>query len=105
MKYLCFPARLLGLPTVAAAMLLAFSTNAQPAPTAAPAECVPPCRAGYVCVQGACVSACNPPCAVGELCTSDGNCVASQPPPAPPPPAPPPQQQQAAPPPPPPASY
>src|SRR5260221_11401646 len=37
--------------------------------------CEPRCRAGYVCIRGACVSACNPPCAAGEMCTASGDCV------------------------------
>jgi hypothetical protein len=38
--------------------------------------CAPACRAGFTCLQGACVSACNPGCGDGEQCTSDGQCVA-----------------------------
>jgi len=47
------------------------------AASAAPAsnlECVPACRAGYLCMQGQCVSACNPPCAANETC-SNGQCL------------------------------
>jgi hypothetical protein len=48
-------------------------------------ECIPSCRAGYLCVKGACVSACNPPCATNEVCTAEGQCLARNTPPAPPP--------------------
>jgi hypothetical protein len=36
--------------------------------------CVPACRDGYVCIDGACVSACNPPCADDERCVGRGVC-------------------------------
>lgn len=48
-------------------------------------ECFPPCRTGFLCHGGQCVSVCNPPCPHGERCTSDGECEApptAQPPPA-----------------------
>lgn len=38
--------------------------------------CVPPCRTGYVCVEGSCVEACNPPCSAEERCTAAGECKA-----------------------------
>jgi hypothetical protein len=38
-------------------------------------ECVPVCRQGFTCVQGACVAGCNPPCAAGERCTELGQCT------------------------------
>jgi hypothetical protein len=38
-------------------------------------ECVPPCRVGYICVNGNCVSACNPPCPEGTTCNGRGECV------------------------------
>ncbi len=41
--------------------------------------CVPPCRSGYVCVDGKCVELCNPPCPPGETCDNKGNCVSIQP--------------------------
>lgn len=31
-------------------------------------DCHPPCRAGYTCVNGECVSRCNPPCPDGYRC-------------------------------------
>lgn len=37
--------------------------------------CEPACRDGFVCLEGACVSACNPVCGVGERCTADARCV------------------------------
>jgi len=49
------------------------SASASPHPSS---TCVPPCRAGYVCNQGRCVSLCNPPCGVNEACNSVGECVA-----------------------------
>ncbi len=42
-------------------------------------QCVPPCRDGFTCVNGACVSACNPPCAAGEQCLN-GECYLPAPP-------------------------
>jgi hypothetical protein len=91
--------RLLAALTLTLAFVAGRPAAAQ---TAADKQCVPQCRTGYVCVEGACVSACNPPCAAGEMCASDGNCVASQPPPAsapaaaaPPAAAPPPAAQPA----------
>lgn len=39
-------------------------------------SCTPPCRKGYICVDGQCVSACNPPCPPGYVCDSELNdCV------------------------------
>lgn len=45
-------------------------------PPTAPAQCAPPCRSAFVCVQGQCVSACNPPCPDGQTCTEGGTCAA-----------------------------
>ena len=36
--------------------------------------CVPPCRSGFVCVNGNCISACNPPCPAGYVCSNSGDC-------------------------------
>lgn len=36
-------------------------------------ECQPPCRKGYLCIDGQCVSECNPPCAENYLC-KNGDC-------------------------------
>jgi hypothetical protein len=36
--------------------------------------CYPPCREGYICHDGQCVSLCNPPCQQGSECGKDGNC-------------------------------
>ncbi len=36
--------------------------------------CQPPCREGYLCVEGQCVSACNPPCPAQTVCR-DNRCV------------------------------
>ncbi len=39
-------------------------------------ECFPPCRKGYTCIDGRCVSLCNPPCPPGFWCDSELNdCV------------------------------
>jgi hypothetical protein len=38
--------------------------------------CYPPCRSGFVCHKGKCVSRCNPPCPEGQKCTDSGDCVA-----------------------------
>lgn len=77
----------------------ATAAHAQaPAGSSRPATaCFPPCRSGYTCIGGRCVSACNPPCADAEECTSAGECVgrgtssrpASPPTPTPPEAAPP----------------
>jgi hypothetical protein len=68
----------------AAAFALGFSTAA---PSGALAQqCAPPCRAGFMCHKGQCVSVCNPPCEANEMCTAGGECVPKQAePPAPPP--------------------
>jgi hypothetical protein len=36
---------------------------------------MPPCRSGYTCIAGQCLSPCNPPCAYGEQCRG-GECIA-----------------------------
>lgn len=41
------------------------------------AECFPPCRTGYLCHEGECISRCNPACPEGQKCTDDGECVSS----------------------------
>ncbi len=46
------------------------AANAQP-PAQTSTECSPPCRRGYVCQDGRCVSACNPPCPLGYRCDPD----------------------------------
>ncbi len=38
------------------------------------APCRPPCRDGYSCTKGLCVSSCNPPCPSGAVCTAGGRC-------------------------------
>ncbi|MBN1652506.1 MAG: hypothetical protein JXA30_01890 [Deltaproteobacteria bacterium] len=38
-------------------------------------KCIPACRSGFVCHQGACVSACNPPCEPNRRCSPEGECV------------------------------
>jgi hypothetical protein len=60
--------------TAALAMGLSMAT-----PSGALAqECAPPCRAGFMCHKGQCVSVCNPPCEAGERCTAEGECVPRQ---------------------------
>ncbi|MET0340830.1 MAG: hypothetical protein ABW252_07495 [Polyangiales bacterium] len=40
-----------------------------------PDQCVPHCRSGYTCLDGACVSLCNPACPRGEVCSEYGECL------------------------------
>lgn len=49
------------------------------APAARAQDCFPECRAGFVCANGACVSACNPPCGADERCEAGGACVVASP--------------------------
>lgn len=42
-------------------------------------QCEPACRAGYVCVRGACVSACNPQCGPDERCGANLECLPKEP--------------------------
>jgi hypothetical protein len=46
-----------------------------PLAPAQPLVCVPACRAGFTCANGACVSSCNPACGAGETCTARGECL------------------------------
>lgn len=59
-----------------------------PAPATAPpskagqtkgAACLPNCRTGFVCHNGACISACNPPCESKRFCSAEGECVDAYP--------------------------
>jgi hypothetical protein len=52
-----------------------------PAPATSDA-CFPPCRRGFVCSQGQCISACNPPCPANLACVQ-GECVSPCNPPCP----------------------
>jgi hypothetical protein len=36
-------------------------------------DCSPPCRSGFICVEGECRSACNPPCPADKICRG-GEC-------------------------------
>ncbi len=36
--------------------------------------CFPPCREGYMCSNGECISKCNPPCPANMKCGNDGEC-------------------------------
>lgn len=38
-----------------------------------PTGCYPPCRSGFTCQAGTCISLCNPPCPSGERCVA-GEC-------------------------------
>ena len=62
-----------GIATGLLAMIMA-GCGGGPTPDAG-TPCVPACRQGFVCANGACVSPCNPPCAEGEVCTADLQCV------------------------------
>ncbi|MBD3239041.1 MAG: hypothetical protein GF331_00540 [Chitinivibrionales bacterium] len=43
-------------------------------------ECSPPCRQGFVCQDGKCISACNPPCPLGYRCDAEAlDCIPLQP--------------------------
>ena len=60
--------------------LMALLTLALATPAAAQvSECRPPCRDGFTCLDGTCVSACNPACPSGSRCTNTGTCVAEVP--------------------------
>lgn len=60
----------------------AWAQEQPPPPPLRPAECVPPCRSGYFCHDGQCVSRCNPPCAAGATCLESGECAAAYLPPS-----------------------
>ena len=38
-------------------------------------NCYPPCRSGYVCHNGECISRCNPLCPSGQECNQNGDCI------------------------------
>jgi hypothetical protein len=56
----------------AVAALLLF-TGAAAADDGEPGDCAPPCRPGFFCKAGKCVSECNPPCPFGQRCVK-GDC-------------------------------
>jgi len=64
--------RAIGFGITIALTVASAAAAAQPAPGG---DCVPACRAGFLCSAGTCVSACNPPCAAGEACQSTGECT------------------------------
>ncbi|MBN1760764.1 MAG: ankyrin repeat domain-containing protein [Chitinispirillaceae bacterium] len=39
------------------------------------ANCFPPCRSGFRCQGGVCISECNPPCPAGSICSEGRDCV------------------------------
>jgi hypothetical protein len=55
--------------------LVCVDAAAEPEELTESALCVPDCRAGFLCVDGACVSLCNPPCRDDERCTAEAECV------------------------------
>jgi hypothetical protein len=69
-----------GLVALFSAPALAQPQAPAAATTAPAAECFPPCREGFVCSAGQCVSLCNPPCAQGEMCVEGRRCEAAPPP-------------------------
>ncbi|HEX4340076.1 MAG TPA: hypothetical protein VH062_29415 [Polyangiaceae bacterium] len=82
-------------PGIAATQATPATTQAAPAPSSSPVgisadtSCYPPCRAGYLCRNAACVSMCNPPCPAGEACVDGTRCEREASPPSvmePPPP-------------------
>jgi hypothetical protein len=62
----------LGLLVLVALAVAPVRSNAAGEPT----SCDPPCRSGFSCKAGACVSLCNPPCPSGERCVG-GECEPS----------------------------
>jgi hypothetical protein len=53
--------------------LLVFPAGAHAIVEGEPGSCDPPCRSGFHCRGGKCVSLCNPPCNAGERCVK-GEC-------------------------------
>lgn len=68
-----------------AGVLLALTGSARAIVGGEPGTCDPPCRSGFHCKQGKCVSLCNPPCNPGERCVK-GECELMPRPGGPPPP-------------------
>lgn len=54
-------------------IILLASPTARAQISEEPGSCDPPCRSGFTCRQGKCVSLCNPPCRSGERCVR-GEC-------------------------------
>ncbi|MFW5960073.1 MAG: dickkopf-related protein [Chitinivibrionales bacterium] len=53
-----------------------MSIYAQTETSAEESECRPPCRKGFECIDGNCVSVCNPPCDPGFECHPEsGECI------------------------------
>ncbi len=65
------------------AFLLLLPGSARAIVEGEPGSCSPPCRSGFHCKQGKCVSLCNPPCNAGERCVK-GECELMPRPGAPP---------------------
>ncbi|MBN2344497.1 MAG: hypothetical protein JXX29_01635 [Deltaproteobacteria bacterium] len=64
-------------PTEGTAATQTVATTVAPDEEKQPlSECMPACRAGFLCHRGMCVSACNPPCSSGFVCTAAAQCVA-----------------------------
>ena len=53
--------------------LISLSWPARAEVAGEPGTCNPPCRSGYMCQKGQCLSLCNPPCHAGEQCVK-GEC-------------------------------
>jgi hypothetical protein len=59
--------------TAAALTALFLLPKVAAAENGEPGGCVPPCRTGFFCKAGKCVSECNPPCPFGQRCVK-GDC-------------------------------
>ena len=55
-------------------LIIAFGLQAATASAQSSNLCHPPCRAGFFCSQGECISECNPPCGAGARCV-EGECL------------------------------
>lgn len=55
------------IPTLFILPLIANAQNSK--------ECFPPCRTGYFCHEGNCISKCNPPCPSNQKCNDEGECI------------------------------
>jgi hypothetical protein len=65
------------MPTIRSVLAVAFIINIIELSVASDNNklCDPPCRIGYVCKDGECVSQCNPPCPDNLKCNGKGDCV------------------------------
>lgn len=58
----------------AAAATAPSGAEGVPPPALEEGACFPPCRDGFMCHSGQCISACNPPCPDGSQCAGHGRC-------------------------------